>query len=63
MPIVILALGGSAFFAFINGFALLSVLWTTVAGWFALALAAAVMGFGLWFSRKQLLDIQKKQAF
>jgi hypothetical protein len=43
--------------------ALLSVLWTTAVGWVALALAAAVMGGGLWFSRKQLSDIEKKQAF
>jgi Flp pilus assembly protein TadB len=61
--IVIVALGGVAFFAFVNGLALLSVLWTTAVGWVALALAAAVMGGGLWFSRKQLSDIEKKQAF
>jgi Flp pilus assembly protein TadB len=61
--IVVIALGGVVLFVVVNGVATISVLWTTVTGGFALALALAVMGGGLWFSRKQLSDIEKKQAF
>jgi Flp pilus assembly protein TadB len=61
--IAVIAIGGVAFFILTNGVQTMQVLWTTVAGYFVLALAFAIMGFGFWFSRKQLTDIEKKQAF
>lgn len=57
------AIGGTLFFIFANGTSNFSLLWTTVAGWFAIIIAACVMAFGMWFTRKQLRDIEKKMSF
>jgi Flp pilus assembly protein TadB len=61
--IVGLGLGGTAFFIFVNGAQNFSLLWTTPAGIGAIILSLCITGFGLWFSRKQMNDIYKKQAF
>lgn len=61
--IVAIAIGGVAFFTVAVDPAIMSTLWTTVAGFFSMAIAGSIMGFGLWFSRKQLRDIEQKQAF
>ena len=61
--IVVVALGGVVLLVLSAGTATVSVLWTTLVGLVGAALAVAVMSFGLWFSRKQLHEIEKKQAF
>jgi Flp pilus assembly protein TadB len=58
--VALVAVGGTGAFAFMVDPSIIAVLWTTVLGVVVLILALTVMAFGLWLSRKQLQDFEKK---
>lgn len=61
--IVIIVIGGIAFFTLSVDPAMMKTLWTTPMGIIGMLVAFAVMGGGMWFSRKQMRDIEKKLNF
>jgi Flp pilus assembly protein TadB len=60
--IAVIALAGTAAFALMVDMSVISVLWTSILGFFVLLIALGVMSFGLWLSRKQLRDFERQAS-